>query len=83
MINNKNTTKTMANQFEEPKPPQPQPHPLLEMLQLLHPPHPNGLVIKGLYELHPHPEQLNPQFILSPPLVYPILIFIFCLGYCR
>ena len=56
MINNKNTTKTMANQFEEPKPPQPQPHPLLEMLQLLHPPHPNGLVIKGLYELHPHPE---------------------------
>lgn len=56
MINNKNTTKTMANQFEEPKPPQPQPHPLLEMLQLLYPPHPNGLVIKGLYELHPHPE---------------------------
>ena len=56
MINNKNTTKTMANQFEEPKPPQPQPHPLLEMLQLLHPPHPNGLVIKGLHELHPHPE---------------------------
>ena len=56
MINNKNTTKTMANQFEEPKPPQPQPHPLLEMLQLLHPPHPNGLNPNvGMKLLHPHP----------------------------
>lgn len=54
MINNKNTTKTIANQLEEPNPPHP--HPPFEKLQLLHPPHPNGLVIKGLYELHPHPE---------------------------
>ena len=68
MINNKNTTKTMANQFEEPKPPQPQPHPLLEMLHPNddkgmalpheeHPPQPNGLQLA----------KLQPQFILIPP----------------
>lgn len=49
----------MANQLLEPNPPHPllHPHPQLDILQqLLHPPHPNGLEINGLYELHPHPE---------------------------
>lgn len=51
MINNKNTTNTIANQFVEPKPPQlPQLQPQLEkpVEQLLHPQQPNGLVTKGL-----------------------------------
>lgn len=61
MINNKNTTKTIANQFDEPNPqPLPQllhPQPQLDIEKpLLHPQHPNGLVMNGLYELHPHPE---------------------------
>ena len=62
MINHKNTTKTIANRFVDPKPllhPQlllhPQPQLDIEK-PLLHPQHPNGFVMKGLYELHPHPE---------------------------
>ncbi len=43
MINNKNTTKTMANQLVEPNPPQPQLEKPVE--QLLHPQQLNGLVI--------------------------------------
>ncbi len=45
MINNKNTTKTMANQLVEPNPPQPQPQLEKPVEQLLHPQQLNGLVI--------------------------------------